>query len=206
MRKIYAEIELDESVGDRYAETNGLGESSPVALLEKEFGWLEQSGFTLDNAFVSDGDDGDMWLRYLGYLMNFAMRRSFAESTRENPLTWNEWYRRETEGPVALVGPRFARTLIEDLGNGEPTQNDERTSKYHEIASGRGTTAGRTCKAALIERTVGYGLDKDYYELHIINDIDMSGCKLLYTEHLSEEELYHLLKDTLNKLERGEDL
>lgn len=206
MRKIYAEIELDELVGDRYAETNGLGGSSPAALFEIEFGWLEQSGFTLNKVMVVDDDVRNLWGRYIGYLMSFSMNKCFAESSHESPLTCDEWYRREIERPVALVDPRFARTLIKDLGNGEPTHNDERTSKYHEIAYGRGETAGRTCKVALIERTVGYGLDKDYYELHIINDIDMSGCKLLYTEHLLEEELYHLLKDTLNKLERGESI
>ena len=205
MRRLYAEINLDEEAASKYAETNGYDDVSPTYTVEREFGWLEQSGITLANIILADTGDSDLWCRYLYYLVEWAMNRTY-DYEPESPLSWEQYKKREECGPVALVGPRFARTLIEDLGSGEPTPNGERTSEYHEVASGRGATTGRTCKMALIERTVGYEQDKDYYELHVINDIDMSGCKLLYTEHLSENELYALLKTTLDKLERGEEL
>lgn len=205
MRRLFAEINFDEEVASRNAETNGYDDDGPTSTVEREFGWLEQSGITLANTVLADADDSDLWSRYLYYLMGWAMRHTYDDEP-ESPLSWEQYKKREECGPIALVGPRFARTLIEDLGSGEPTPNGERTSAYHEVASGRGTTAGRTCKMALIERTVGYEQDKDYYELHVINDIDMSGCKLLYTEHLSETELYALLKTTLDRLERGEEL
>ena len=104
---------------------------------------------------------------------------------------------------VALVGPEFATVLIQDLGNGEPTQNEERTSRYFAIAKDRSVHEGRECKVALVERTEGYGQDKDYYELHLINDIDMSACKLFFTDHLSEQELMGQLGTILTGIENG---
>ena len=39
LRKIYAEIEFDQEVADRYAETNGLDEPTPIDHFGKEFGY-----------------------------------------------------------------------------------------------------------------------------------------------------------------------
>ena len=198
MRRLYAEINFDEDVASRNAETNGYDDAGPADTVEREFGWLEQSGITLGNVVLADDDDSDLWSRYLYYLMGWAMRHGYDDEP-ESPLSWEQYKKREECGPVALVGPRFARTLIEDLGSGTPTDNGERTTKYDVIMVGRGTNDGRFVQVSLVEHD-------DYYDLHVIDDVNMSPCKLIPTKTKSEDELYDLLKKLLSTLERGEGL
>ena len=198
MRRLFAEINFDEEVASRNAETNGYDDAGPTDTVEREFGWLEQSGITLGNVVLADADDNDLWSRYLYYLMGWAMNHTYGDEP-ESPLSWEQYKKREELGPVALVGPRFARTLIEDLGSGTPTENGEKTTKYDVIMVGRGANDGRFVQVSLVERD-------DYYDLHVIDDVNMSPCKLLSTKTKSEDELYDLLKKLLSTLERGEGL
>lgn len=50
MRKVIAMLEVDD---DRAIEEN----SGTIEYLEREFGWLEQSGVFLQNARILDDDD-----------------------------------------------------------------------------------------------------------------------------------------------------
>lgn len=197
--KIYAVLGVDIEAARMNAENNGLNEKDLPEYVEKEFGKLEQSGITLGKTVVYT-DDESFRRRYVDYVMKWAMGAA-DKLDNSSPLSFGEWRDREFNGIVTIVSSKFARFLIDDLGNGEPTHNDERTSRYYTVARGRGTNSGKECKVALVERTEGYGLDKDYYELHLINDIDMSACKLFFTDHLSEQELIDLLETILRQLE-----
>ena len=91
LRKIYAEIEFDQEVADRYAETNGLDEPTPIDHLEKEFGWIEQSGITLKRAFIADHDEDDEWFAYLNYLTDWAFDHSSYEYEGKSPASFEKW-------------------------------------------------------------------------------------------------------------------
>lgn len=64
-RKIYAEITLDDDA----AIEEGMGS---IDYVEREFGWLLDSGITLENAIIADDDDSDTWARYVNYVINWA--------------------------------------------------------------------------------------------------------------------------------------
>ena len=91
MRRLFAEIEIDEEVADRYAETNGVEDSTPVAFLEHEFGWLEQSGITLKYAYREiHGCEADDVIA--SYALNFPS--SLTRTTRKivqdiSTTSWN---------------------------------------------------------------------------------------------------------------------
>lgn len=108
------------------------------------------------------------------------------------------------EKKIVLIYPSEAVGLIADLGNGEPTSNGDRTSRYIDIAKGYGDKMGKTVKAALIEEKTLLSPEEWGYALHIINDVDMTNCRLLRTIGLSEYELIQLLRMALDALERGE--
>lgn len=74
-RRIFAIVEVDDERA--FAEID----DGPVAYLEKEFGWLEQSGISLKECFVVDEDAEDPWERYIGYLAQFAFDHSGDECT-----------------------------------------------------------------------------------------------------------------------------
>lgn len=82
-RKIFAEIEVDESFLNH--------EVSPVEHLEHEFGWLEQSGISLQNCVISDGDDAARWGRYIDYLINWALDHYGDENDGMSPVCYDEW-------------------------------------------------------------------------------------------------------------------
>lgn len=107
------------------------------------------------------------------------------------------------EKKIVLITPTEAYGMISDLGNGEPTQNGDRTSQYIDIAKGYGEKMGLTVKAALVELKSGLPEAEWSYGLHIINDVDMTGCQMLETERLEAEELEGLLQTVLNDLEKG---
>ena len=84
MRKIFAIIEIDD---DRaIAEDKGTGE-----YLEQEFGWLEQSGITLNHWLVSDYDDVERWARYIDYLIEWAFDHSSEDYDGMSPACYDEW-------------------------------------------------------------------------------------------------------------------
>lgn len=108
------------------------------------------------------------------------------------------------EKKIVLIYPSEAVGLIADLGNGEPTGNGDRTSRYIDIAKGCGEKMGKTVKVALIEEKALLPQKKWGYALHVINDVDMTNCRLFRTIGLSEDELIQLLSTILEALEKGE--
>lgn len=92
-RKIYAEIDADEQAIVRNCEGNGIPDDGTISILEHEFGWLEQSGFRLKGAFISDYDDPEDWARYIDYVMTWAFDHSwvFDGDEAERILSYDEW-------------------------------------------------------------------------------------------------------------------
>ena len=56
MREFVAVIEFDEDIASIYNEVNGHGDPAPGEMLEREFGWLEQSGISLKEWALTDFD------------------------------------------------------------------------------------------------------------------------------------------------------
>ena len=91
-RKFFAIIDLDEKVAEEYAETNGIDYEAPGAYLEREFGWLEQSGISLDHWMITDEDDELKWARYINYLILWACEHSNADYyDGMSPACYDEW-------------------------------------------------------------------------------------------------------------------
>ncbi len=103
---------------------------------------------------------------------------------------------------IVLVTPTQAVSMIADLGNGQATENGDRSSQYFTIAKGYPHT-GRTVSAALIENKHGLAADGGYYTLHIVDDVSGKPCELHHTDDLSEVSLVSLLKEILDGLENG---
>lgn len=108
------------------------------------------------------------------------------------------------EKKIVLVYPSVAMALIADLGNGEPTANGDRTSRYFDIAKGYEEKLGKTVKVALVEEKTLLPEKEGGYALHLINDVDMSNCCLFRTASLEYAELEVLIATILGALERGE--
>lgn len=97
--------------------------------------------------------------------------------------------------PAILAG-----TMIADLGNGEETWNEDRTSSYIAIAQGVGEFASMKVYAALIEEKANLPREDWGYSLHVINNVDGSNCKMKSTKALDEQELVGLLKEIFDEL------
>lgn len=195
MRRLFAEIEIDEEVADRYAETNGIEDSTPVAFLEHEFGWLEQSGITLNYAYIADEDDPEERARYINYIMEWAQERAEDFEKSDSPMSYKEWLRNEKgyKLMIAVNAPKtLAADLIRDLGNGKPTERGDRTSRYLHMARDR-KDPDRAVKVALIEQVHGLDCDMRGYAIHVIDDVEMRNCEIFHTEHLDCFELEKLL-------------
>lgn len=195
MRRLVAEIEIDEEVADRYAETNGIEDSSPVAFLEHEFGWLEQSGITLNYAYIADEDDTEERAKYINYIMEWAQERAEDFERTDSPLTYEAWQRADKGLELMFVvnAPKtLAVDLIRDLGNGEPTERGDRTSRYFQMARDQ-KNPDRAVKVALIEQVHGLDYDMRGYAIHVIDDVEMRNCEIFHTEHLDRFELEKLL-------------
>lgn len=91
--------------------------------------------------------------------------------------------------------------MIADLGNGETTANGDRTSRYITIAKGVGEKTGLKVNAALVENKANLAEDCWFYELHVINDVDMEDCQSFYTKSLDSGELEEMMGDILKKLD-----
>ena len=208
-RKIYAELSVDEGQAIRNAEVNGISNDGTLDYLEKEFGWLEQSGIALKEAVISDEDDTEDWGRYIDYVIAWGFANYSADGEKPKIMTYEQW--REENGlpeetpckkKIALIYPESgAVSLIHNLGAGEPTANGDRTSEYINIA----TVMGRTkfVKAALIEETTNLPPEEQGYALHIINDVDGTDCRLMRTIGLDTDELAKLLKEILDAMQEG---
>lgn len=184
-RKIVAIIGVDDKIAFEKID------DSPIPYLEKEFGRLEQSGIFLKDCFIADEDENDIYQRYINYLVEWIER--YADDEKMNsPLSFEKWKHR----PEILVNSNIINAILDDLGNGEPTENGERTSSYFDFAK----ADNGYCKACLIERTVDEPNRDGYYELHIINDIRMSDCKLFATKGKSKSELSRLIFNVLQMI------
>ena len=93
-RIVLAKIIVDD---ERAFEETGDG---PVAYLEREFGWLEQSGIWLEDCFIYDDEEDDLVGQcnsnggdrqdYLDYVALWAKANRGVENDN-SPLTYDEW-------------------------------------------------------------------------------------------------------------------
>lgn len=91
-RKIYAELFVDESQALKNAAINGISSYGTIDYIEKEFGWLLQSGITLGEAVISDDDDTEEWGRYIDYVISWGFEH-YADINGDCPkiMTYKEW-------------------------------------------------------------------------------------------------------------------
>lgn len=108
----------------------------------------------------------------------------------------------EREQYIVLCSPTQALGMIVDLGNGPNTENGDRTSQYFTIAKGR-QHLDKTVSVVLIENTCGLPKDKQYYTLHMIDNVNGTPCELYHTNDLSDEALMDLLEKILDGLEEN---
>lgn len=92
-RTILAYLTVDE---DRAFE----GSDGPISYLEREAGWMEQSGIHLEDAAILDDDAEDPKERYLIYLARFAFEH--LSDGDVYPMTFREWMGNETS--VSMIG------------------------------------------------------------------------------------------------------
>ena len=83
-RRVFAIIEVDNDKA--IAEDKGTGE-----YLEREFGWLEQSGIALKHWLIADDDDTERWARYINYLIEWALDHSGEDCDGMSPVCYDEW-------------------------------------------------------------------------------------------------------------------
>lgn len=84
IRKIYAEIEIDDSK----AENKDLG---TIEFLEQEFGWLKESGIKLNHAFIADDDEYDSYAAYINYVVEWCFNHSGNDVVRQPLLSYYDW-------------------------------------------------------------------------------------------------------------------
>lgn len=155
-------------------EKESLATPAEVSALLIACGFTDQSDDPLTEAKPESGDSG-------------------SEALTANPAR-NKY--------IVLITPTQAVSMIADLGNGQTTENGDRSSRYFSIAKGY-PHIDRTVSVALIENTHGLAADSGYYTLHMIDDVSGEQCKLYHTDDLSEDSLVNLLKEILDTLEKG---
>ncbi len=191
-RKIFAILNVDEET-----LLENYGDSTVGAVFEEEMEKVALSGITVNSWTLMDEDESDLRQSYLNYLADWIDRKSWADE-HSSPLSYEKWQNR----PVMLANANICVAMIEDLGEGEPTHLGERTSRYFHLARSRDGQPDRFCSAALIERTVlETGHEQEYYELHVINDIDMTSSRTYMTTYKSRLELSELVQSILKKIE-----
>ena len=82
MRKLYAEIEMDE---EKVSPHN-----APIDLLERYFRFFNVC-FDLKDALISDADDSSRWARYIDYLIDWAFSHRYDEFEGMSPASFEEW-------------------------------------------------------------------------------------------------------------------
>lgn len=90
MRTIWAEITLDEDVMRHYIETNLMEDVGEMEFFEREFGWITESGFGLENACLMDEDE-PLRYRYIQYVFRWAMRQSIEDESKDSPMPYEDW-------------------------------------------------------------------------------------------------------------------
>lgn len=82
-RTIYAKLTVNEN---RAIEED----MGTLSYLEREAGWMEESGIYIDEAFISDYDSTEVWDRYIDYVTAWAFKNS-AQKTEEEIMTFDQW-------------------------------------------------------------------------------------------------------------------
>lgn len=101
-RKFVAIIDLDEDVAEKYAEINGLSLDTPGDYFEQEFGWVEQSGLTLENWVIMDDDEDSNWSRYINYLIKWIFDHAgYGDPDDMTPPSFEQWFHKYGEGNTA---------------------------------------------------------------------------------------------------------
>lgn len=91
MRTFMAFITLDEDTALRYSETNGVDpDMSPGEYLEMEFGWLKESGISLECWRIMDYDDPLLMARYVNYLARWAYEHG-DDDIESSPMSVQEF-------------------------------------------------------------------------------------------------------------------
>lgn len=94
-REFVAILGFDEDVTSMHDEVNGHKEIAPVEFLEREFGWMEQSGISLEDCALVDSDV--RWERYITYLVQWAINHSSPDYEGMTPADFNGWCDCESE-------------------------------------------------------------------------------------------------------------
>lgn len=89
-REFIAIIGLDEEKMITYSGNNDV---SPGDFLEQEFGWMGQSGITLENWALIDFDV--QWEQYLRYLVNWAISHSSDDEIGKLPMSYKVWLKNQ---------------------------------------------------------------------------------------------------------------
>lgn len=93
-REFIAIIGLDEEKIADYSENNyGDSDVSPGDFLEREFGWMQQSGITLENWALVDFDV--QWEQYLRYLVDWAISHSSDDEIGKSPMSYKVWLKNQ---------------------------------------------------------------------------------------------------------------
>lgn len=82
-RTIYAKLTVNEN---RAIEED----MGTLSYLEREAGWMEESGIYIDEAFISDYDSTEVWDRYIDYVITWTFKNS-AQKTEEEIMTFDQW-------------------------------------------------------------------------------------------------------------------
>lgn len=88
-RKIIAIIEVDADTAFEAID------DGPVPYLEKEFGWLEQSGISLKDCFIADDDEDDQQQAYLNYLVEWAFNHQGEDLKGVQPISFDKFCENE---------------------------------------------------------------------------------------------------------------
>lgn len=89
-REFIAILGLDEAKMEAAAAEAGCRtDIAPGEFLEREFGWLEQSGFVLESWALLDHDV--RWEQYLLYLVDWAISNSDGDQAEQPPESYQSW-------------------------------------------------------------------------------------------------------------------
>lgn len=206
-RKVYVEMTIEEPCDLEE------GEPTIVDALENESGFMENSGVTVENFFISDEDDEEPWCQYISYLMNWCLRHTNPELRykHNNPMSYEQWVdercRREQQIKEARNNEAccVSDSLIGSLGKRSSEDNGDRCSMYEKLA----VYNGEVFFVTLVERKAGLPKAKWYYEIRFISGYDFHNRYLdnyleFYTDTLSEEELQNRLYWLIEQIETGE--
>ncbi len=157
-RKIAAIIDLDEEKAKKLKPYTAPGE-----YIEKEFGWLEQSGISLDKWLITDHDDEYEWARYINYLINWAFENSYSEDKDISPLSFTEWINkpRYTWKDIVCINGVFYAEEFEISG-----KMDDKT--HYDISDFFSAVAKK------------YGVDVDDVQTYMMDNIDFNPQQMPY--------------------------